>query len=61
MKRRSRADGKPIKGRRRKPLRSRRRTTPKAASPSAAIQDAEVLRLTREALRLLPSRKIVVE
>jgi GAF domain-containing protein len=48
MKRRSRAGGKPIKGRRRKALRSRRRTTPKAASPSAAIQDAEVLRLTRE-------------
>ena len=48
MKRRSKAGGEPIKGRRRKMPEPKRRNAPKTASSSAPMQDAEVARLTRE-------------
>jgi len=51
MKRRSRAGGKSVKTRRRKAVTLKRGNAPKAVrrrSPSAASQDIEVARLTRE-------------
>ena len=48
MKRRSRAGGKEPKAQGRKALKPERRDASKTASSSAAIQDAEVARLTRE-------------
>ena len=48
MKRRSRAGGKASKARGREALKTKRRDASKDAPSSAAIQDAEVARLTRE-------------
>ena len=48
MRRRSRADGKPVKTRRRKTVTPRRRNASKTVSSSARIQDADVTQLTRE-------------
>jgi hypothetical protein len=48
MKRRSRAGGKPIKGRRRKALKTKRPEASTTVSSSEHIKDAEVARLTRE-------------
>jgi hypothetical protein len=51
MKRRSRAGGKPVKGRRRKAAKPGRRNTPKTAAPSnspSAGKETEVARLGNE-------------
>ena len=48
MKRRSKAGGEPIKGRRRKALKPKRRDAPTTVSPPDHIEDTEVARLTRE-------------
>ena len=48
MRRWSRADGKPVKKRRRKTVTPRRRNVSKTVSSSARIQDADVTQLTRE-------------
>ena len=48
MRRRSRADGKPVKTRRRKAMTLKRRNASRTVSSSARIQDADVMQLTRE-------------
>ena len=48
MRRWSRADGKPVKKRRRKTVTLKRRNASKTVSSSARIQDADVTQLTRE-------------
>ena len=61
MKRRSRAGGKPIKGRRRKALKPPRRLAPKRVLASTPIVETEVARLTRELNEALEQQSVTSE
>jgi hypothetical protein len=64
MKRRSRAGGEPIKGRRRKTPEPKRRNTPKAAAPTTSStpgRETEVARLTREMSEALEQQRAASE